>query len=164
MKKILCVILVGLLYHPFFSRAQTISAIINNPDLFDGKIVTVRGELIGDIMTGKGGFWVNILDSESAIGVWLPDSEKGKIKFLGKYGVQGDFVQIKGIFNKRCIEHTGDTDIHAISLQILKTGMEKNEEIPVEKVVFAFSLGIVSLAAIGILHFLSRKESPPYDL
>lgn len=145
------------------ASAQTISALVNSPEKFDGKLVEVEGELIGDIISGKGGFWVNLLNSDRSIGIWLPDKEKEKIKFLGRYGIQGDFVKITGIFHHYCIEHKGDCDIHVLSLEIVKEGSEKQENLPVEKVIFAFSLGIVSLAAIGILQLLSRKESLQHD-
>lgn len=156
-------VLFGILVLYSFSQAQTVPALIGNSELFDGKTVVVKGELIGDIIEGRSGFWVNLLESENAIGVWLQNSEKEKIKFLGRYGVQGDIVQIEGIFHKNCIQHKGDMDIHAVSLKVLQKGMVKEEQIPLEKVIFAFSLGIVSLAAIGILHLISRRESPPSD-
>ncbi|MGB9641819.1 MAG: DNA-binding protein [Candidatus Ratteibacteria bacterium] len=142
-----------------FCRGQSIPALVNNPDLFDGKIVSVDGELVGDIIEGKGGFWVNVLEADVAIGVWCPLAARGKIKFLGRYDVEGDIVRVEGVFHKRCVEHTGDMDIHAGSIEVLKQGRIKEEEIPIEKVIFAFSLGIVSLAAIGLLHILTRRES-----
>ncbi|HOK80002.1 MAG TPA: hypothetical protein PK303_04930 [bacterium] len=146
-----------------FCHGQSIPALVSNPDLFDGKIVTVDGELVGDIIEGKGGFWVNVLEADVAIGVWCPSNTREKIKFLGKYDVEGDVVRITGVFHKRCVEHTGDTDIHAGSIEVLKQGRIKEEQIPIEKVIFAFSLGIVSLAAIGLLHILTRRESLPGD-
>ncbi|MCM8822262.1 MAG: DNA-binding protein [Candidatus Omnitrophica bacterium] len=161
--KILRLILFGLLALWGISSSQTVSALINNPEMFDGKTVVVKGELIGDIINGRNGFCVNILDSGKAIGVWFSESEREKIEVLGRYGVKGDFVRIKGVFYKNCAQHTGDMDIHAGFLEILERGRKKDEDVPVEKVVFAFSLGIVSLAAIGILHLLYRRESLPRD-
>jgi len=161
--KIKIIIFALLLLVGYTCYGQTVSALVNNPDLFDGKTVIVKGELVGDIIEGKDGFWVNLLDSGVAIGIYLPYSEKGKIKFLGKYDVTGDFVKIKGVFHKRCIEHAGDTDIHSVSMEVISQGMKKEEEIPVEKIIFAFSLGIVGLAAIGILHILTRREAPGDD-
>ncbi|MCX7705073.1 MAG: DNA-binding protein [bacterium] len=161
--RIIRIVISGMAVFCIAGWAQTVRALITNPDMFDEKTVIVEGELIGDIFKGRSGFWVNMLDSGMAIGVWFHDSEKEKIKFLGKYGVVGDFVRITGVFHKRCIQHSGDMDIHASTLEILKRGTEKKEEIPVEKVIFAFSLGVVSLAAIGILHLLSRKESLPHN-
>ncbi len=145
-----------------FVYAQTninVSALIGNPSLFDGNMVEIEGELIGDIIEGKDGFWVNLLDSETAIGLWCPLKEKGKIKFLGRYRVKGDFVKIKGIFHSHCVQHTGDMDIHVGSIEILKQGQKIPEEIPVDKVLSAIFLGFVSLSAIGILHLLSRRET-----
>lgn len=161
--KIFYVIFLGILVLCNISQAQTVPALIGNPEFFDGCSVIVKGELIGDIIEGRNGFWINLLESEKAIGVWLPDVEREKIKFLGRYGIQGDIVEIEGTFHKNCIQHKGDMDIHAISIKIIQRGMIEEEQIPVEKIIFAFSLGIVSLAAIGILHLLSRRESLPPD-
>ena len=144
-------------------QGQSISALVSNPDLFDGKVVIVDGEFVGDIIEGKDGFWANLLESDVAIGIWCPLNAREKIKFLGKYGVEGDTVRIRGIFHKICVEHTGDMDIHASSIEVLQQGRIREEEIPMEKVIFAFSLGIVSLAAIGLLHILTRRESPHGD-
>ncbi|MCM8825845.1 MAG: hypothetical protein NC937_06915, partial [Candidatus Omnitrophica bacterium] len=103
--KILRLILFGLLALWGISSGQTVSALVNNPVLFDGKIVVVKGEGIGDIINGRNGFCVNILDSGKAIGVWFSESEREKIEVLGRYKVKGDFVQIRGVFYKNCIQH-----------------------------------------------------------
>lgn len=137
----------------------SVGALVENPSLFDGKIVEIEGELVGDIIESKDGFWVNVLDSKSVIGVWCLPGEKEKIKFLGRYGIKGDYVRVKGVFHKECVQHTGDRDIHAGSIDILKQGHKVSEEIPLDKVLFAIFLGVVSLSAIGILHLLSRRES-----
>ncbi|MCM8758290.1 MAG: DNA-binding protein [Candidatus Omnitrophica bacterium] len=161
--KIIWNTLLVLLLLSAISKAQTLKALISSPDMFDGKVVIVQGELIGDIFSGRDGFWVNILDSGTAIGLWVPESEKNKIKFLGRYGIEGDYVKITGIFHKQCVQHAGDMDIHVSCFEIIKRGSYKKEQLPLEKIIFAFSLGIVSLAAIGILHLLSHKGSPPHN-
>lgn len=143
----------------YTSSRISVGALVENPSLFDGKIVEIEGELVGDIIEGKDGFWVNLLDGKSAIGVWCLPGEKEKIRFLGRYGVNGDYVRVKGIFHRECGQHTGDIDIHAGSIDILKQGHKVPEEIPLDKVLFAIFLGVVSLSAIGILHLLSRRES-----
>jgi len=141
----------------------SVSALITNPTLFNGRIVQVEGELVGDIIEGRDGFWVNLLDSETAIGVWCPSAEKSKIRFLGRYKVQGDYVRVIGVFHRQCGQHAGDIDIHANSIDVLQQGYEVSEEIPLEKVFFAIFLGIVSLSAIGILQILSRRETHPHS-
>ncbi|MCM8788323.1 MAG: hypothetical protein NC907_00865 [Candidatus Omnitrophica bacterium] len=157
------IIFFGMIICGITAIAQTLPAIVGNPDIFNEKSVIVKGELIGDIFDGRDGFWVNLLDSEIAIGIWFPKKEKEKIKFLGRYGIEGDFVKITGVFYKQCIQHKGDMDIHANSLEILKMGSKKDEKLPQSKIIFAFFLGIISLAAIGVLHLFSRRESLPND-
>jgi len=164
MKKIK-IIFIGLLFGRIIflygGDRTNVSALITNPTLFDGRIVQVEGELVGDIIEGNDGFWVNLLDSKSAIGIWCPVVEKAKIRFLGRYEVQGDYVRITGVFHRQCGQHAGDIDIHANSVDVLQQGYEVPEEIPLEKAFFAIFLGIVSLAAIGILQVLSRRETHP---
>jgi len=63
---------------------------------------------------------------------------------LGRYLVKGDIVLVKGIFNRSCKVHGGDTDIHALQVQIVKRGYKMQEQINKTKAAFAiliFSLG-----------------------
>ena len=51
-----------------FARKAAISEIINFPDTYNGKVVEVKGEVIG-VLPRKNGAWVNISHGAS-IGVW----------------------------------------------------------------------------------------------
>ncbi len=161
MRKIKIIFLILLLTGIRYVAADTrinVAALVMNPSLFDGKTVMVEGEFVGDIIEGKDGFWVNLLDFETAIGLWCPMKEKEKIRFLGRYNVKGDYVRAIGIFHNQCQQHNGDIDIHVISLTLLEQGQQLSEKVSLEEVLFAIFLGIVSLFAIGILHILSRRE------
>ncbi|MBE3090684.1 MAG: DNA-binding protein, partial [Actinobacteria bacterium] len=82
--------------------------LIENAIKYDKQIVVYSGEVIGDIMKRGDNAWINVSDSNNAIGVWLPYSETKIIKYAGRYDYKGDTVKIEGIFNKACTEHGGD--------------------------------------------------------
>jgi hypothetical protein len=140
------------------SYAQPISSteMINNAKLYDGKIVTYEGEVIGDIM-GRGDYaWMNVNDGKNAIGIWVKASLARDISYTGSYKSIGDVVEINGVFNRACPEHGGDLDIHAISLRKIATGRFIQERLNQGKKGFSIILlGI--LCIVWILTLLKRK-------
>ena len=83
-----------------------------------------EGEVIGDVMARGDYAWVNVLDGENAIGVWINSSLAKNIKYTGSYKSVGDRIEITGIFNRACVAHGGDLDIHAQGMRVLKTGVQ----------------------------------------
>ena len=107
------------LISPAGASAVTSSDLINDAPLYDGKLVTYEGEVIGDIMEG----WVNVGDQSGAIGVFFDSKDMlSKIKIKGNYRFTGDRVKVTGIFHQSCRAHGGDLDIHGQKLEIIKEG------------------------------------------
>ncbi|MDD5495836.1 MAG: DNA-binding protein [Candidatus Omnitrophica bacterium] len=104
--------------------AGTISSknLIERANQIDGRRVTYEGEIIGAIMDRGEYSWINVSDSNNAIGIWCKSDMLKDIKFIGDYKQQGDILEIKGIFNRACPEHNGELDIHADSVKIIKAG------------------------------------------
>lgn len=104
--------------------AQTISSaeLIAHPQDFDGKIITYAGEAIGDVMRRGDHAWINISDGANAIGVWATSVLAARITATGNFKQTGDTVEVTGIFNRSCVEHGGDLDIHARELRIIAAG------------------------------------------
>jgi hypothetical protein len=124
MTKTLCLAVFAFLVLSFNCFAKLVSSteLINNAKLYDGKTVVYEGEVIGDIMVRGEFAWINVNDNQNAIGIWL---DKGLIKDImhtGSHKVEGDVVEITGIFHRACIEHGGDLDIHAQALRKVKDG------------------------------------------
>jgi hypothetical protein len=113
----------------YAQEAVSSTELIQNVQEYDGRQVVYEGEVIGEIMKRKQGAWVNISDGENSIGVWMPLELAKAIKYEGGYKVKGDIVQVKGVFNRACVEHGGDLDIHAVSLLTIKSGSLKPEKI-----------------------------------
>ncbi|ADQ47160.1 hypothetical protein Calkro_2337 [Caldicellulosiruptor kronotskyensis 2002] len=105
------------------------NTLINNAFKYDGKFIEFQGEAIGEIMKRGNYAWVNVHDGNNAIGIFLKYEDAKIIKYLGRHGVKGDTVYVKGIFNRACREHGGDLDIHAYQIKILKRGYEIEEKV-----------------------------------
>lgn len=137
--------------------AKTISSmeLIEHAKDFDGKSISFQGEAIGDIMKRGNFAWVNVNDGTSAIGIWLKAELAKEINYTGSYKAIGDTVLVVGRFNRACIEHGGDLDIHADSITIVKTGNLVEEKINLQKYKAALALLGVALC-LGILRILKR--------
>lgn len=103
----------------------SINDLIENEKSFDGKTVTIKAEAVGEPMRRKDYTWVNVNDGTNAIGIWMKNSDASKVKFYGKYKEVGDILKIKGTFKRSCSEHGGDTDIHALQVDVLSKGSIK---------------------------------------
>jgi hypothetical protein len=136
--------------------AQQISSteLINNAREYDGKSVVYVGEPVGDVMVRGDFAWVNINDGENAIGVWMSKELAGEIKFTGSYHSKGDRLEITGIFQRNCIQHGGDMDIHAVGLRKISPGMAIGEELDITKRNFVFIL----LAVLCLVFLFVRRR------
>jgi len=105
-----------------FGQVVSSSDLIANAKEFNGKTVKFAGEVIGDVMRRGDHAWVNVNDGTNAIGIWMPASLAADIHTEGNFKQTGDYVEVTGIFNRACIEHGADMDIHAIELQVIKPG------------------------------------------
>jgi len=138
--------------------AQHISSteLINKAKEYDGKTVVYVGEAIGDVMVRGDSVWVNVNDGENALGVWLNKELAREIQFTGSYHANGDRLEIAGVFNRNCIQHGGDMDIHAQEIRKISPGKPVKDEIDTGKRNFTFILlGILCL----LLIFARRRGS-----
>lgn len=139
-----------------YAQPVSSSEMINNAKLYDGKVVTYTGEVIGDIMARSDYAWMNVNDGKNAIGIWLKASLAEDISYTGSYKSIGDVVEISGVFHHACPEHGGDLDIHAISIRKIATGRLIQERLNQGKKRFSIILlGILSV--VWILTLLKRK-------
>ena len=139
--------------------AQHISSteLINNAKEYDGKNVVYAGEVIGDVMVRGDFAWVNINDGENAVGVWLNKELAKEIQFTGSYHAKGDRLEIAGVFQRGCIQHGGDMDIHAQEIRKINPGKLVQEELDKGKRNLTFILlGILCLALIFVRRRASR--------
>ena len=117
----------------------TVEKLVGDMDKYDGREVTITGEAVGDLMLRGDHGWVTVNDdaygvrsieeggdftgyANWGIGVWAPRVELERIQILGGYKNMGDRVRVTGTFNRACPEHGGDTDIHAVEVEVLEQG------------------------------------------
>jgi len=154
MKKILVLLILAIISAASVSFAAVSSTDLTaNPRNYDGQIVTYRGEVVGDIMKRKEGAWINVLDGERAVGVWVNDTPMiSNISRAGSYFHKGDIVEVRGVFNAACGDHGGDTDIHADSISIVEKGRPIKH--PVDpgkfKVIAVFAFTALILLAVYV--------------
>ncbi|MEW5759095.1 MAG: DNA-binding protein [Candidatus Omnitrophota bacterium] len=133
--------------------------LIVNAKEYDGKNVIFEGEAIGTLMNRGDFCWLNVTESDNAIGIWLPKKLAVGIKFIGGYKERGDWLKIEGIFNRACAEHGGDLDIHAKKITILTPGEKLVDPLPEKKKKLALYLGgVVVCLSIFQLYRLTRKK------
>jgi hypothetical protein len=135
-----------------FAQAASSTELINQADHYDGQTVVYEGEVIGDIMMRSDFAWLNVHDGENSIGVWASRELARDITCAGSYQFRGDIIQVSGIFHRACLEHGGDLDIHAESIEIIKPGREFNRLINTRKLNF-----VIILFGILILVWILRR-------
>lgn len=139
-----------------YTQPLSSTELINNAKQLDGKIVTYKGEVIGDVMKRADFAWVNVNDGINAVGIWIPFSLAREIIYTGSHKAKGDLIEVSGIFNRACLEHGGDLDIHAQTLRKIDSGRFTRERLNPAKVNQALILlGVLFL--VWILTLFSRK-------
>jgi hypothetical protein len=140
----------------YAQQAVSSTELIEHAKELDGKEVVYEGEAIGEVMARKGGVWVNLHDGENAIGIWIDNNLLNPISYTGNYKARGDWLQIRGIFNRACKVHGADLDIHALNVIKLREGRIVKHRMVPQKQRLVFILSGV-LLCLMILSLLGRK-------
>ena len=138
-----------------FAQAVSSDELIKNAKDYDGKSVLYAGEVIGEVMARGKYAWINVNDGKNAIGIWADKDLTKDILFTGNYKTRGDQVEIAGIFQRSCLEHGGDLDIHAKAVRKITAGAPVLESLNTAKTRNIFILAGVLILA-WILSRLSR--------
>ena len=154
--RLILIILLFLLNINAISCAHTLKEIFRDKDYFDKKIVTIEGELVGDIIKKQGGVIVNLKEGHQFIGLYIPYSLASKINYTRKYLTIGDRVRIKGIFNKECPLHFGEQDIHVQELEVVRKGKKLKETVVFPKKITALLLSIITLI-LGVFYLTTKR-------
>lgn len=144
----------------FFVYAQvqtiTLKSLVDNPEEYDQKIISLQAELIGEPLTTDTGTWFNLGANDYNIGVFLNQKEVlEKVNHWGSYKEKGDIVRIKGVFYKNCPLHN-QRGIHLIDLSVKEQGQEVKHKISQQKRKFAF-ISLIICLTIGIIYFIKIK-------
>jgi hypothetical protein len=135
--------------------AQSISSaeLINNAKNYNGNTVVYKGEVIGDIMLRGEYAWINVNDGNNAIGIWIKKELIKDVWYTGGYNAKGDFVEITGNFNRSCVEHGGDLDIHAQSITKISSGSKISHSVNKKEINL-----VLGLSAIVVVAYLLRLK------
>jgi len=128
-----------------FSQSISSAELINNVKQYDGKVVVYEGEIIGDVMLRGEYAWINVNDNKNAIGIWIKKELIKDILYTGSYKSRGDIVEIAGKFNRSCVEHGGDLDIHAQSIIKISSGSKISYAVNTKTINLALGLSCMIL-------------------
>jgi hypothetical protein len=122
----------------------------------DGRQVEFVGEAIGEPMRRGDHVWLNLLDSQGAVGIWANRSEVPTIRYFGSAAARGDTLKVRGIFHRSCPEHGGDLDIHALALQVVAQGELRQETLHAGRM--ALAAGFLLSAGVAFLLWRQRQK------
>jgi hypothetical protein len=132
--------------------------LVENSYKWDGQTVSFKGEVLQDLMVREDGTWMNLSDdNNTAMGVFVPKGvAMPAISHTEDYRTVGDVVLITGVFHRTCVQHEGETDIHALSVTVLTPGSTKANPIHLDRVVWLVVLaGLLGL----VMWFYYRKPA-----
>lgn len=131
---------------------------------YDGKTVSITGEVIGDILYRKDCVWINVLSPEgTAIGVKTTLNAIQNIQFTGNYRQRGDMVSVTGTFYRFNKEELGETMILAKEIKVIAPGQKTPAPITPQKAGTAILLLLISLG-LSLLYaqpYFKPKKTPP---
>lgn len=129
--------------------------IINSHD-YDNQTITIKAEVILEVLERGENAWINVNDGTNAIGVYLPIAMVKDLDVFGDYDHKGDVVLVEGVFSRNCDEHGGEIDIHAVKLTIIEEGYEVKHEVSSLKFIVTFMGVTLSGIALFIYHSIRK--------
>ncbi len=142
------------LYDTSIAELATADPYMNN------QTVQVVGEAIGDVIAAGDGpqfVWVMLQEKVDndypQISVIMTRTQADLIDRLGRYGVRGTTLQVRGTFHLTCPDHDGLTDLHAESVTVVTRGTESMPELNVNQ----FIPGAVLFVVAGVLLLIFRR-------
>ena len=150
-----------------FIYDTTIDSLFSQPSLYEGRTVQVVGEAIGDIVAetplNKKRCWVTLtaidVNSPATISVVISTSQKKQIDHLGRYGVTGTILQVRGTYHQACPDHEGIADIHVTTVEAIERGIEHPDLFDLNDFVpgiFTVCLGLILITAYYIVRERTR--------
>ncbi|MEM2866569.1 MAG: hypothetical protein QXM46_01675 [Candidatus Hadarchaeales archaeon] len=139
------------------ATSVSVENLMKAPQEWDGKVVTVRGEVVGRLDKG-GHLWLNLLDNGWPMGIWCTREQAEGIRVVGDYFHIGDVVEVTGVFLARCREHDGEPDLHAENLVVVSEGYEVPR--PVNLLLLALSLSALAAGLSAALLLRFRRREP----
>lgn len=165
-------ILAGVAAAPALAGEVSVADLLADGASFDGAVVTVEGELVGDFQRRGAWVWVQLNGDSYAdapapaggsltgpnlgIGVRFPagDFDAAGFDRPGGYGVRGPVVRVTGEWRYHDEDRGGESYLAAASFEVLEREIRFDEEMPLG----ALLLGVALLASAGGIALVSRRR------
>lgn len=149
-----------------FIYDTTIDSLFSQPSLYDGKIVQVSGEAIGDIVVEdplrSKNVWVTLTstdaDNPATISVLMSNEQATQVDHLGRYGVTGTTLQVRGIYHQACSEHEGTPDVHATNTAVIARGSEHPDRFELDDFIPGIVAVCIGLVLMGVYYFIRERS------
>ncbi len=110
-----------------FLYETTIDELASADTYYDGQVMQVTGEVVGDELnadTGENYCWITLAsdDGNATLAVYMTKEAAKKIDSFGSYAKTGTTLQVHGTFNLACPDHAGSTDLHADIVSVTLPG------------------------------------------
>lgn len=134
--------------------------IVSLPPSEAGLDITMEGEaILAALRSDDGHVFVNLLQDDTAVGVWMSREQADRIDGFGRYGRSGTFLRVEGVVNVACAQHGGDLDVHAAQVEVVSPSREAGLVlVPPSRL--AIAVGVVAAAGIewGLYKMLRRRS------
>lgn len=150
-----------------FIYDTTIDSLFDQAALYEGDTVQVEGEVIGDLISagaidGRELYWVMLTstdaENKASISVLMTAEQAKQIDHLGRYGVTGTILQVRGIFHQACAEHEGLPDIHATNANAVTRGSEHADVLRLREFIPGVVTVVVGIILMGVYYFIRERS------
>lgn len=124
----------------------------------NGETVTFSGEVVGEpIVADSSHMWLQVDDDGIGIAVFMRNSLAEQIIYYGGYDCTGDTISITGIYHFDCAAHQGDLDVHAVNIEVVKSGAPIKHDDGLDRL-WPAALIVVAGAIAGIVYWRLRER------
>lgn len=134
------------------------SELIAKPQLYEDRLVSVTGEVIGEVMKRGELSWINLKNGDAVIGVLVPTSMIPSISYAGNYHYRGDTIEVVGIFRHSDPGVGGEFSIRADRVAIIESGYRTEHELSPTKVRLAWSMFGITAFLLVLRLVVPMKE------
>lgn len=145
MKRFIFLVALTIFSLTIFAQMPTISDLINNPSVYNGKFLVVQGQAVGSVMRRGEYAWVNMTDGNMTLGFWMPYSLAKEIKYTDSYNFKGDTLTVQGTFVNVSLKHDGDMEFDVAKIIQIVPGQRIHHEINFERLIFLIVISSVAL-------------------
>ena len=128
----------------------------------DQKNIRFTGKAVGQpIYADEGHVWVNIKAQRRCIGVYMSNELAKQISYFTNYNNVGDTIVLEGVFNRACIDHSNELEVHATNLRIEYAGSSVSHPIQKGLIISAcvfFILGMILVIVRSIVFHKKRHR------